>query len=273
MDCELTDAELEELLNGFKTQPEPTEELIPTQVEIPIQEETNKIEYNDIFRKFLQLALQPKGAYKDVKYNEELQPNYEGNQSISSVRANYLYMLLRIAYEKLCQIYNLPYTAYLQPTSQMLIISDNSMLLLLKPTFLDEVSNLLNDIANQLPKLLQKEFDDFMSHIQENDINFLHNRSYSDQTIEKIKEKAEQLERIMNETVKEIPDKFLEALMFRYCFGVLVLPADFMINVDSNKENPNYPFQTSKYKNKINIVLYLNLYFFLNLNLFILSPN
>ena len=63
MDCELTDAELEELLNDIQTQQEPTEELIPTQIEIPKQEETNKIECYDIFRKFLHFALHPKGAY------------------------------------------------------------------------------------------------------------------------------------------------------------------------------------------------------------------
>ena len=251
MDCELTDAELEELLNNIQTQQEPTEELVPTQIELPMQKEVNKTECYDIFRKFLHFALHPKGAYGDVKYNEELQPNYEGNQSTNSVRANYLYMLLRIAYEKLCQIYNLPYTAYLQPTSQMLIIGDRSMALLLQPTFLETVNGLLNDIAKRLPTLLEEEFEEFMSRIEENDVNFIHNKSYSDQTIVKMKEKAEQLANPMREIVMEIPDKFLEAVMFRYCFGVLVLPADFMANVDSNKENPNYPFQTSKYKNKV----------------------
>lgn len=251
MDCELTDSELQDLLNCIQSQPEPTEEVIPTQIELPKQEETNQIPYYDIFRKFLDFALHPKGAYKDVKYDEELQPNYESNQLTSSVRANYLYMLLRIAYEKLCQIYNLPYTAYLQPTSQKLIISDNSLRMLLQPTFLETVNSLLNDIAKRLPELLEEEYDKFMERIGENDVNFLHNKSYSDQTIVKIKDKAEQLAQTMRETVMEIPDKFLEALMFRYCFGVLVLPADFMVNVDGNKENPNYPFQTSKYKNKV----------------------
>lgn len=251
MDCELTDAELEELLNGVQTQQEPTEELVPTQIELPMQKEVNKAEYYDIFRKFLHFALHPKGAYGNVKYDEELQPNYEGKQSTNSTRISYLYMLLRIAYEKLCQIYNLSFTLYLQPRSQMLMISDRSMALLLQLTFLETVNGLLNDIAKRLPTLLQEEFDGFISRIEDNDINFIHNKSYSDQTIVKIKEKAEQLEQTMRETVMEIPDKFLEALMFRYCFGVLVLPADFMANVDSNKENPNYPFQTSKYKNKV----------------------
>ena len=223
MDCELTDAELEELLNGIQTQREPTEETIPEQIELPIQEEPNKIACYDIFRKFLHFALHPNGAYKDENLNEELQPNYEDKQQGVSKRTNYLYMLLRIAYEKLCQIYNFSFTIYLQPISQMLIISDRSIALLLQPTFLDTVSNLLNDIATRLPVLLLEEFDEFMSRIEDNDINFIHNKSYSDQTIVKIKEKAEQLEQTMRGIVAEIPDKFLDALMFRYCFGVLVL--------------------------------------------------
>ena len=83
----LTYAELEELLNGIETQQEPTEELIPTQIEIPMQEKQNN-SCSDIFRKFLRFALHPKGAYKDL--NGELQPNYENNQPMDSVRANYL---------------------------------------------------------------------------------------------------------------------------------------------------------------------------------------
>ena len=239
MVSELSDAELEELLEGFKSQePEskPEERLIPTQQEITLQTEDKPL-YTDMFRQFIRFALHPRRVYNNQEIDEQIQPAYERMtmQTSNSIRASYLYMLLRIAFEKLCQKYDFPFGIYIQFGSNTLVISDRSMSLLLQPSFLEQIGIQLDTIAQQLPQALETEFNTFMSRIDDNDIEFLHGKQYTDEMIIKIKERKDQLQQTMHDTLTEIPDKFLDALMFRYCFGVLVLATTCMLLITTER--------------------------------------
>lgn len=171
---------------------------------------------------------------KLIQRPEKMPFTKRGEVEWSAECVNYNYACLKIASDLLCSQYNIP--------CRELHMSDRNIIYLTMD-LQTAIAGPLQTYKEHFHSVLEEEYETIWDNIVNGRLTQIYETNYSPETIQKFQQNIEYKKQEMLVTISELPNNLLNALLFQYGCGFIVLAPDFMDNVEGHVKDQNYPFQ------------------------------